>query len=124
MNRAEKELHPPDSAYGRFDGVHKRPMMAMVEITERCNMNCPLCFAGSGANGSHADLAMVKSRVRTLLDVAGPVPIQVSGGEPTLHPELSDIIKFWDFVDGVVTSVKHATPKRYLLVKIGILLMW
>ena len=82
------------SILGRFDTAIQPPLMAMVEITSRCNMKCPICFAGSTDSGVDVSMQEVKSRVRNLLEVAGPIPLQISGGEPTQHPELPHIIKF------------------------------
>ena len=84
--------HPTESVTGRFRGGPHRPLMAMVEITARCNMACPLCFAGSTKNGADLPLAEITRRLRNLLHTAGPVPLQISGGEPTMHPQLPKII--------------------------------
>jgi len=68
--------------------------MAMVEITNRCNMSCPVCFANSDASPSDIKLDVVKSRIIKLISIAGAIPLQISGGEPTLHPGLPEIIEF------------------------------
>lgn len=86
----------PDGSriFGRFDTSVQPPLMAMVEITSRCNMKCPICFAGSTVSGVDVSMQEVKGRIRNLLEVAGPIPLQISGGEPTQHPELPQIIRF------------------------------
>lgn len=38
--------------FGEFAGGASRPMMAMVEITNRCNMDCPVCFSDAN-NPAH-----------------------------------------------------------------------
>ena len=89
------ELHHIDpSDYGMFRGGVQRPTMAMVEITNRCNMSCPVCFANSSAAPSDIKIEVVKSRINKLLLIAGAIPLQISGGEPTLHPDLPEIIEF------------------------------
>ena len=79
---------------GRFGGGNHRPLMAMVEITGRCNMACPICFAGTRASGHDVSLTEIKKRIDNLLLCAGPIPLQISGGEPTLHPDLPTIINY------------------------------
>lgn len=77
---------------GRFRGGSHRPMMAMLEITNRCNMNCPLCFTDARHHGPDVGLDEIQKRLDDLLEVAGPIPLQISGGEPTLHPQLGEIV--------------------------------
>lgn len=89
------ELHHINpSDFGMFRGGIQRPTMAMVEITNRCNMACPVCFANSDAAPSDIKIEVVKSRINNLLSIAGAIPLQISGGEPTLHPDLPEIIEF------------------------------
>lgn len=69
-------------------------MMAMVEITNRCNMACPVCFSNANNPADEVPFAEVKNRLDRLLTLSGPIPIQISGGEPTLHRDLPDIIAY------------------------------
>jgi 7,8-dihydro-6-hydroxymethylpterin dimethyltransferase len=70
--------------------------LTVVEITDRCNLTCPTCYAGSSPNyGRHRTL----DEVRKMLDAVvtnerEPDVIQISGGEPTLHPQLFDILDY------------------------------
>lgn len=79
---------------GLFRGGDHRPMMAMVEITNRCNMRCPICFTDARVQAEDVGLDEIKVRLDNLLEVAGPIPLQISGGEPTLHPRLPDIVGY------------------------------
>ena len=81
-----------DSSYGKFQGNGHAPLMAMVEITNRCNMACPLCFSDANNPSDHVPFDECLARLRRLKEVSGPVPVQISGGEPTLHPKLHEII--------------------------------
>jgi len=79
--------------YGRFRGTGDRPMMAMIEITNRCNMSCPVCFSDANYPADEVAFEEVLARLERLKQVCGgPVPVQISGGEPTLHRRLPDII--------------------------------
>lgn len=86
--------HIETSNVGTFSGGNQRPTMAMIEITNRCNMSCPVCFADSGAAASDINLEAVNSRINKLKSIAGAIPLQISGGEPTLHPHLPEIIEY------------------------------
>ncbi|MDR3177314.1 MAG: radical SAM protein [Desulfovibrio sp.] len=66
----------------------------LFEITRRCNLNCPVCFASSG--GEQADGLKVEDlgqRLHRIRALAGEVVLQFSGGEPTLHPGLPEMIR-------------------------------
>ncbi len=71
--------------------------VALVEITTRCNLNCPICFADSNPTqrdaGYDLSLAQVESMLDRLLETEGqPELVQISGGEPTLHPQILEIL--------------------------------
>jgi uncharacterized radical SAM superfamily Fe-S cluster-containing enzyme len=68
--------------------------LAIVEITQRCNLPCPVCLADATAKGIQSSRDEVLGSLRKLLELEGqPVPLQFAGGEPTLHPELVDIVR-------------------------------
>ncbi len=67
---------------------------ALFEVTQRCELSCPICFAGSGEHPTpDPDLKMIAGWYRRLLDAGGPYNIQLSGGEPCLRDDLPDIIE-------------------------------
>ena len=82
------------SRLGEFAAKMRKPLMAMVEITNRCNMACPICFSGSHHGAEDVTLAEIRVRIQNLLNIGGPIPLQISGGEPTLHPELPEVIRY------------------------------
>jgi uncharacterized radical SAM superfamily Fe-S cluster-containing enzyme len=66
--------------------------VGIVEITTRCNLGCPTCFADSGS-GYDLSLAQVEAMLDRLLETEGQLEVvQISGGEPTLHPQILDIL--------------------------------
>lgn len=68
--------------------------LAIVEITSRCNLPCPVCLADSHAKGNDLTIEQVASALKKLLHMeGGPAPLQFAGGEPTLHPDLIEIVQ-------------------------------
>ncbi len=71
--------------------------IALIEIVDSCNLTCPTCFASSpwGIN-QEVDcrpLDEIKDRVQSVLDRKGFIDIlQLSGGEPTIHPQFFEIL--------------------------------
>ncbi len=66
----------------------------LMEVTNRCNLSCPVCFAGSsnGAPDFHPDISEIEEMFDTVINSGGPYPVQLSGGEPTLRDDLPDIV--------------------------------
>src|SRR5215471_1913461 len=69
--------------------------LALIEINEHCNLSCPTCFAGSSPSLSgQLPLAVIEDMLDTLVESEGePDLLQISGGEPTLHPDLFEILE-------------------------------
>ena len=68
--------------------------LALIEINEHCNLTCPVCFAESSpAKSKHLSVATVSRMLDALVASEGePDLVQISGGEPTLHPDFFDIL--------------------------------
>ncbi len=65
---------------------------ALLEVTQRCNLDCPFCFAAAGSQAVDPPLAVIEGWYRRLLAAGGPYNVQLSGGEPTLRNDLPEII--------------------------------
>jgi uncharacterized radical SAM superfamily Fe-S cluster-containing enzyme len=68
--------------------------VTVVEVTDQCNLDCPVCYAESGPNGGqHRSLADVEAMLDAVVRNEGePDVVQISGGEPTIHPEFFAIL--------------------------------
>jgi uncharacterized radical SAM superfamily Fe-S cluster-containing enzyme len=67
--------------------------LALVEITEACNLRCPTCFADSDV-GRFSPLEEVGRMLDTVIENEGYADVvQFSGGEPTIHPHLIEILE-------------------------------
>jgi uncharacterized radical SAM superfamily Fe-S cluster-containing enzyme len=69
--------------------------VALIEITDACNLECPVCFANSSPHrADFRSLEEVESMLDAVVASEGePDVIQISGGEPTIHPELIEILR-------------------------------
>jgi hypothetical protein len=72
-------------------------VLSNVDLTNRCNLTCPVCFANANVQGYlyEPSFEQVRGMLQTLRDQR-PVPnrvVQFSGGEPTLHPRFHDILR-------------------------------
>ena len=67
----------------------------LVEITDKCNMCCNTCYAGSG-KGKDKKIDKIKEMIDFAAEAEGGrgEVLQISGGEPTLHENIIEIIKY------------------------------
>lgn len=71
--------------------------LALIEIVDSCNLRCPTCYAdsphGVGAALDYTPLDKLKARIQGAIDRKGGLEIlQLSGGEPTLHPQFFELL--------------------------------
>lgn len=68
--------------------------IGLIEITNKCDLNCKFCYANSG-KGEFLDLITIGKMMDLFLDseFGSAEILQISGGEPTMHPKIIDIIK-------------------------------
>ena len=70
------------------------PCSALLEVTQRCNLRCPVCFADSGSESvADPNLETIAFWFNRVKEAAGACNIQLSGGEPTLRDDLPAIIE-------------------------------
>ncbi len=92
----------------------------LMEVTSRCNLNCPICFASSNEN-QKKDMSIeeINEYYDYLLECGGPYNIQLSGGEPTLRDDLDEIIrcgkdKGFTFFQLNTNGIRIANDERYI----------
>jgi uncharacterized radical SAM superfamily Fe-S cluster-containing enzyme len=64
----------------------------LLEVTSRCDLACPVCYASATRDGVDASLQVIESWLDTLMEAGGRVHIQLSGGEPTVRDDLPAIV--------------------------------
>lgn len=81
--------------------------VSVIEITDRCNLTCPTCYAMSSPHyGRHRSLEEVVAMLDIIVANEGnPDVVQISGGEPTIHPQFFEIL-----------DAAKARPIRHLMV--------
>ena len=69
--------------------------LALIEVNDTCNLACPVCFANSAPHRPRQrSLAEIEAMLDTLVASEGePDLLQISGGEPTIHPEIMEILR-------------------------------
>ncbi len=68
--------------------------LSVIELTDRCNLTCPTCYAMSSPHyGRHRTLEEIEQMLDIIVANEGqPDVVQLSGGEPTLHPQFFEIL--------------------------------
>ena len=68
--------------------------LSLLEITDVCNLNCPICYASSGTHRTtHRPLEQVERMLDTIVrNEMEPDIVQISGGEPTTHPQFFEVL--------------------------------
>lgn len=68
--------------------------LTIIEITDRCNLSCPTCYAMSSPHyGRHRTIEEVERMLDIVVVNEGePDVVQISGGEPTIHPDFFTIL--------------------------------
>lgn len=89
--------------------------VTLIEVTDRCNLSCPICYADSGTEDvfenshqprRHRSLTQIKSMIDAIVANEGePQVVQLSGGEPTIHPEFFKIL-----------DIAKSQPIRHLMI--------
>ncbi|TFF69344.1 MAG: radical SAM protein [Promethearchaeota archaeon] len=82
---------------GLCDNHKSAPNICLIDITNRCNLTCPICFANASAKGyvvepTFDQIVQIMEHFRSMKPVAA-VLLQISGGEPTVRDDLPDIIR-------------------------------
>lgn len=68
--------------------------LTLIEIADHCNLSCPICYSASGPERKEF---RTLDQVERMLDAVvrnerEPDVIQISGGEPTLHPDFFRVL--------------------------------
>ena len=94
-NTEEKNGCPRDC--GLCSNHKSGTLLANIDLTNRCNQRCPICFANAATAGYVYEPSFEQiKKMMEMLRNEKPVPcpaIQFSGGEPTIYPRIIEVIK-------------------------------
>jgi uncharacterized radical SAM superfamily Fe-S cluster-containing enzyme len=81
--------------------------LSLIEITDYCNLQCPICYSESGPSRQQfRSLEQIEFMLDAVVRNEGePDVVQISGGEPTLHPDFFTVL-----------NMAKARPIRHLMV--------
>ncbi|HZO71873.1 MAG TPA: radical SAM protein [Ktedonobacteraceae bacterium] len=72
--------------------LRKPAGLAILEVTERCNLTCPMCYAYSSPGERDYSLDEIEMRLDQLIAIEGKgISLQISGGEPSIRKDLDQI---------------------------------
>ncbi len=83
---------------GLCSGHARRTCCVLLEVTQRCDLTCPVCFAAAGGGALQGEapadpsIVTIEGWYRRLLEVAPGCNVQLSGGEPTVRDDLPEVV--------------------------------
>ena len=94
----KEALHPSTKACPSSCGIcqrhQRKPTLVEIEVTQRCNLRCPVCFMSAGDSSTDVPLERLADFFETIAQTAGvETGVQITGGEPTIRPDLPQIIQ-------------------------------
>ncbi len=127
--RPKAPVHP-ELCYGTADqgcpfdcglcsGHEQLPCSVLLEVTDRCNLQCAVCFADSGQRETEdPSLKKIAWLLERAMAAAGPCNLQLSGGEPTLRDDLPQIVEAarrigFSFIQVNTNGLRLATDRDY-----------
>jgi uncharacterized radical SAM superfamily Fe-S cluster-containing enzyme len=107
------------SSCGLCEGHARQTCCVLLEVTVRCDLECPVCFAGARREAPEdPSIEAIKGWYRHLLEVAPGCNVQLSGGEPTVRDDLPEIVALgrslgYDFLQLNTNGLRLATQSGY-----------
>jgi len=94
--RYEERIRPGCRLHCRHCSLHQSPrFMVFLDVTNRCNMNCPVCVANVPGMGFEFNppLAYFEKVFRALARLDPRPVVHLFGGEPTVREDMFEIIQ-------------------------------
>ena len=75
--------------------AHQDSIRVEWNLGKRCNYNCSYCPESIHDNTSpHTDIEILKATVDKLVALGKPIRLSFTGGEPTVHPKFTELVKY------------------------------
>lgn len=96
----------------------QRSCTIILEVTGRCDMGCPVCYAAAGPEGMDPTTSQVESWYLRAQQAGAGANIQLSGGEPTLRDDLPELVALgrrlgWRFIQINTNGLRLALEQGY-----------
>ena len=96
-------------------------VLGVIDVTMRCNLSCPTCFAKNDNNDREnqkdPDFEQLKAIIDNFASNTNAAGLQFSGGEPTLRDDLPELIAYartkFDHVEVNTNGLKMAESEAY-----------
>lgn len=94
-------------------------VLGVIDVSMRCNLSCPTCFAESGGDGHVKDpgIEELKAIIDNFAAKTNAAGLQFSGGEPTLRDDLPELIAYarrkFEHVEVNTNGIRMAESKEY-----------
>ncbi|MEJ2153741.1 MAG: radical SAM protein [Desulfobacteraceae bacterium] len=100
--------------------VHRqRPCTVIIEVTQRCNLSCPVCYADAPSDLPDPSAALVAQLFHRAAETAPGSNIQLSGGEPTVRNDLPELVAMgrevgFDFIQVNTNGLRFAKDPGFV----------
>jgi MoaA/NifB/PqqE/SkfB family radical SAM enzyme len=75
--------------------AHQDSIRVEWNLGKRCNYDCSYCPESIHDNSSpHTDIEILKATIDRLVALGKPIRLSFTGGEPTVHPKFSELVKY------------------------------
>lgn len=102
-------MHAPcPFSCGMCSNHARRPTQVGIELTQRCNLRCPVCFMSSKSEDDELTAEEFRPVFETIVaNAGGDCGVNLTGGEPTVRPDLPDIVRIGH--EAGVSSIEIST---------------
>lgn len=96
----------------------QRSCTVIIEVTQRCDLACPVCYADAPASAPDPSPAAVGKLFRRAAQAGPGSNIQLSGGEPTLRDDLPELVAMgrdagFDFIQVNTNGLRLGRERAY-----------
>ncbi|NTW28453.1 MAG: radical SAM protein [Coriobacteriia bacterium] len=90
----QPQTRPCPTGCGLCTSHARHSTLVEIEVTQRCNLRCPVCFVSAGVAPADPSMETLRSMFAGAMARTGPeTSIQLTGGEPTVRDELAEIVR-------------------------------
>jgi hypothetical protein len=119
---------------GECPGHRQKSAFFLFEITDTCDLNCPICLGAPKEHGSFISVDDCEKMASAVLSHAGPGQIvTLGGGEPTTHPRFFELVEalksrgfdeLWVYTNGRRIAGDPAFAQRLAKEGLHVVLQW